>query len=112
MEDRKSSFCKTYVYIVMDVFFVIFGVLYVVGDSDHLNIKAFSFFKPLPVWIMIAELFTVRNTQKNIKGLMVALAFGSLGDILLELQSYGFALFAAGALSFLVGHLIYVACFA
>jgi uncharacterized membrane protein YhhN len=42
---------------------------------------------------------------------MLALAFGSLGDILLELQSISFAFFAIGALSFLVGHMIYVISF-
>jgi uncharacterized membrane protein YhhN len=60
---------------------------------------------------MIAELFTVRNSQKDIKKLMVALAFGSLGDILLEFQNVSFAFFAAGALSFLVGHFIYIVSF-
>lgn len=106
-----GGFCKTYVYIIMDIFYVIFAILYMIGDSDHYNIIVLRCAKPIPVWIMIAELATVRNYHKNIKSLMLALLFGSIGDILLELQSISFAFFAAGALSFLVGHMIYVISF-
>lgn len=42
---------------------------------------------------------------------MLALAFGSLGDILLEFAQFGFIFFAIGAAAFLVGHLIYVVTF-
>ena len=42
---------------------------------------------------------------------MIGLAFGSIGDIFLELQEFGFALFAIGAFSFLVGHVFYVVSF-
>ena len=59
----------------------------------------------------MAELFTVRSCHKMIKYIIVALAFGSLGDILLEFQSISFAFFATGALSFLVGHMFYVIIF-
>lgn len=104
-----TSFCKPYAYIAMDVFFLIFGTLFILGDTK--DIKALTYLKPIPIWIMMAELFTVREVQKNIKHLMIALAFGSLGDILLLFQDQSFAFFAAGAAAFLIGHLIYVVCF-
>jgi uncharacterized membrane protein YhhN len=103
--------CKLYVYIILDVLFFIFGILYMIGDTSHLNITVLRFAKPIPIWIMMAELLTVKNSHRSIILLVVGLAFGSLGDILLELQSFSFALFAAGALSFLLGHLAYVTAF-
>jgi len=82
-----------------------------IGDTSHLNITVLRFAKPIPIWIMMAELLTVRTSHRSIILIIIGLAFGSLGDILLELQSYSFALFAAGALSFLLGHLCYVTAF-
>lgn len=108
MQSPRPS--QTY-YLVLDILFLVFAILYMIGDTDHFNITPLRFAKPIPVWIMIAELWTVRDRQKNIKYLMVALAFGSLGDILLELAQFGFIFFAIGAGSFLVGHLIYVVSF-
>lgn len=102
---------KKNIYIKLDVLFVVFGIVYMIGDTDHYDITAFRCAKPLPVWIMIIELYTVMGLQKNIKQLMLALLFGSIGDILLEFQSINFVFFAIGALSFLVGHLFYVLAF-
>lgn len=42
---------------------------------------------------------------------MVALFFGSLGDILLLISGDSLILFAKGAAKFLIGHIIYVSTF-
>jgi uncharacterized membrane protein YhhN len=61
---------------------------------------------------MMSELLTVRTSHRSIILLIVGLAFASLGDILLELQSYSKSiLFPAGALAFLIGHLCFVPAF-
>ena len=95
----------------MDILLVIFGILYMIGDPTHYNITALRFAKPIPVWIMIAQLLTLRHTYSEIKLFVIGLAFGSIGDICLELQDFTFALFAIGAFSFLVGHVFYVVSF-
>jgi uncharacterized membrane protein YhhN len=38
----------------MDIFFLIFAVLYMIGDPDHYDIIPLRCAKPIPVWIMIA----------------------------------------------------------
>ena len=47
-------------YIIMDVLYLIFAVLYIIGDVDHYNITPLRFAKPIPIWIMMVQLFTVR----------------------------------------------------
>jgi len=82
-----------------------------IGDPDHKNITIFRMVKPFPVWLMMFQLFSLRNTHRSIFKIIIALGFGSLGDILLEISGSSFVLFAGGAASFLVGHLIYVVSF-
>lgn len=110
-KEREKPFYPRWVYILLDVLFVVFSVLYMIGDTDHYNITVLRFAKPLPTWIMILELIPLRNINSYIKVIMFALFFGSLGDILLELVSYSEILFYVGALSFLVGHLLFVISF-
>lgn len=67
------------------------------------------FFKPLPIWIMIYQLWSLRDVYK-VTTIMVALFFSSLGDIFL-LAGQGMAFFGLGAGSFLIGHVINVYAF-
>ena len=90
IKNESDHGAKLYVYIILDVAYFIFAVLYMIGDKSHLNITVLRFAKPIPIWIMMAELFTVRSCHKMIKYIIVALAFGSLGDILLEFQIFHF----------------------
>ena len=110
-EQKGEPFYPRYAYIVQDVLFVVFSVLYMLGDSEHYDIVVLRCAKPLPTWIMIIQLFPIRNTHAYIKTIMAALFFGSIGDILLEISSLWDLLFELGALSFLVGHLLYVVSF-
>jgi uncharacterized membrane protein YhhN len=88
IKNESDHGAKLYVYIILDVAYFIFAVLYMIGDTSHLNITVLRFAKPIPIWIMMAELLTVRTSHRSIILLIVGLAFASLGDILLELRSY------------------------
>ena len=88
IKNESDHGAKLYVYIILDVAYFIFAVLYMIGDKSHLNITVLRFAKPIPIWIMMAELLTVRTSHRSIILLIVGLAFGSLGDVLLELRSY------------------------
>jgi uncharacterized membrane protein YhhN len=97
-------------YIVLDLLFLIFSVLYLIGDSDHLD-NFLKYTKAIPVWLMIVELFPIRSIHKHIKTIMVGLLFGSAGDMFLLWGSSSDIAFGLGALSFLVGHIFYVTAF-
>jgi len=44
---------RTIIYVILDILFLIFGILYMIGDVDHYSITALRFAKPLPIWIMM-----------------------------------------------------------
>jgi hypothetical protein len=78
-----SPFYPRYIYVILDCLFIIFGILYMIGDPDHYNITVLRCAKPIPTWIMIIELFPIKNLHRYIKLIMIALFLGSIGDILL-----------------------------
>lgn len=49
-----DSCLKRNLYRILDVFYIVFGVLYMVGDADHFDITPLRFAKPIPLWLMIA----------------------------------------------------------
>ena len=105
-EHPDPPFHKPMVYIGLDILFVIFSILYLIGDSAHQN-NFLKYVKPIPTWIMIYQLWSLRDTHRHIFTIILALLFGSIGDIFLLFQS-SFIFFALGALAFLVGHVLYV----
>ena len=51
-EHPDPPFHKGMVYIGLDLLFVVFSVLYLIGDSSHQN-NFLKYVKPVPTWIMI-----------------------------------------------------------
>jgi uncharacterized membrane protein YhhN len=96
-------------YLICDVLYIIFAILYNIGDAEHMD-NGLKYVKAVPVWIMVVELYTFRTAHKHICTIMVALLFGSIGDMCLLWGSYTIP-FSVGALAFLIGHIIYVTAF-
>lgn len=108
----------------MDVAFWTFAVIYLIGDylSDP---NPFTFFtgltlvKPIPIFLITAQLWPVHSAHSSVLKILIGLLFGALGDILLLINgllqdpndSSPTLWFAAGAASFLIGHVLYVVAF-
>ncbi len=97
-------------YVILDLLYVIFSILYIIGDPDVYN-NILKYVKPFPVWIMIIELWPLRHLHTHITTIIVGLFFGSLGDIFLLFQEKSAIFFGLGALGFLIGHILYVPSF-
>lgn len=97
-------------YIFLDLLFLVFCVLYLIGDADHQD-NFLKYTKAIPVWLMVVELFAIRSIHKHIKTIIAGLLFGSAGDMFLLWGSTSDIAFGLGALSFLVGHIFYVTAF-
>jgi uncharacterized membrane protein YhhN len=86
-----------------------------VGDQISIfhdnNYNVLMYFKAIPVWILICQLWSLREVHPCICTIMVALFFGSLGDLFLLFGPNSTILFALGATSFLVEHIINVSSF-
>jgi len=82
----RSRPCQRYFYITMDILFVLFAVIYIIGEPLRANITVMRFAKPIPIWILIIQLITIRDIYSQVKIFIIALIFGSIGDILMELQ--------------------------
>jgi uncharacterized membrane protein YhhN len=106
----QPPFHSVTTYVALDVAYVLFATLYIMGDSSHMD-NFLKYCKPFPVWIMIYQLYSLIDTYYYIKIVMLGLFFGSLGDIFLLFQSSGAIFFALGAFLFLVGHIMYVPSF-
>lgn len=106
---HSKPFFSSTVYIVLDALFVLFSILYLIGDSDHMN-NFLKYVKAVPVWIMVVQLIPLRDIHRHITTIVIGLLFGSAGDMLL-LWGDNFTCFALGALSFLIGHIFYVTAF-
>ena len=95
----------------MDVLYLLFSGLYIWGDADIGN-NALKFVKPIPVWLMIAQLWSLRGVNSKIYVVIWGLAFGSLGDIFLLIGSLTTEpFFELGAAAFLIGHVLDVTAF-
>ncbi len=80
--------------------------LYLVGTLvDHLPLRLLA--KPLPMLALIAWTWR-RAPNPTGRAVVVALALGLAGDMLLEISS---ATFIAGLIAFLLGHIVYGAAF-
>lgn len=97
-------------YVILDLLFVLFSILYIIGDPEVYH-NFLMYVKPFPVWIMIIELWSLRHLHTQITTIIVGLFFGSLGDIFLLFQDASPIFFGLGAISFLIGHVIYVPSF-
>jgi hypothetical protein len=80
-------FRKPLFYILTDLLFLLCAVLFIVGDQISIfHLHAYNvlmLFKPLPVWTLIYQLWSLRDVNSRICSIMVAMFFGSLGDIFL-----------------------------
>lgn len=102
---------KTNLFNSLDYLYLFFSILYILADRDVFDYKLLAYSKPIPIWILILQLF--REYRPQIFWIMVALFYGSLGDIMLLIwpSDKNMAMFAMGALKFLIGHIIYVNSF-
>ena len=112
-----SPFLSKKTTIILDSIFLFLSILYLVVDwVDLSSIKFLLAVKPIPVFLMIVQVWPVRSFHPAVLKMTIALAWGSLGDILLLIRflfegSTQEILFDAGALAFLVGHFFYVLAF-
>lgn len=103
--------------IVLDVLFLTLSIIYLVVDwVDVPSIKFLLAVKPIPIFLMIVHFWPVRSYHPAVLKMTIALAWGSVGDILLLIRflfegTTQEILFDAGALAFLVGHFFYVLAF-
>ena len=86
-QHKEPPFKSPTFYIVLDVLFLLFSILYLIGDSDHLN-NFLKYVKPIPLWLLMAELWSFRQVHGSIHIIFWGVAFGSLGDILLLFGSF------------------------
>ena len=106
---HPKPFFHPCVYGVLDLLYVVFAALYLIGDADHMD-NFLKYVKAVPVWLMIVQLCSICGTHPQIKIIMIGLFFGSVGDMCLLWSQYDI-LFGIGALAFLVGHVFYVTAF-
>lgn len=59
----QPAFHSPMFYISMDVLFVVVSLVYLVGDSVHMD-NALKYLKPFPIWIMMAQLWSLRSVYK------------------------------------------------
>ena len=83
----KSPFKPVSYYLVLDILYVVFSLLYIWGDPDIGN-NFLKWVKPIPLWLMIAQLWSLRGVNSHICTVIWGIAFGSLGDILLLIGSF------------------------
>lgn len=81
-QDYPPPYWPSKIYITLDALFVLFSILYLIGDADHLD-NALKYVKAFPIWIMVIELYPLRNIQHQIPKVIIGLLFGSVGDMLL-----------------------------
>jgi uncharacterized membrane protein YhhN len=107
----KTPFKPVSYYLVLDILYLIFSGLYIWGDQDIGN-NFLKYVKPIPLWLMIAQLWSLRAVNSGIYVVIWGIAFGSLGDILLLIGSQvSGPFFELGAAAFLVGHVLDVIAF-
>jgi uncharacterized membrane protein YhhN len=103
--------------IILDALFLFFSIIFLVVDWVEVpSIKFLLVVKPIPVFLMIVQIWPVRSYHPAVLKMAIALAWGSVGDILLLIRflfegTTREILFDAGALAFLVGHFFYVLAF-
>ena len=53
VQHSDPPFKRPLFYIILDALFLLFSILYNIGDSDHAN-NFLKYTKPIPLWILIA----------------------------------------------------------
>jgi uncharacterized membrane protein YhhN len=122
--DYGEGFHETGTRKIMDVAFWCFAIVYLIGDylsepNPFTVFTAFTLVKPIPIFLIAAQLWPVRNAHSSVFKIMLGLLIGSVGDILLLINGLvkppgsdsPTLWFAAGAAAFLVGHILYVVAF-
>ena len=99
-QHKDPPFEKPSFYIKLDALFLLFSVLYLIGAPHHLN-NFFQYFKPIPIWLTIIQLWSLRKVNASIYVIFWGPSLGSLGIVLLI-----FGIFYGGALAFLIDHLL------
>lgn len=88
------------------------GIYYLIAPfAIPSEIRHYGYLNPIMKGLSVAPLALIAfHIQRDLSGMLLglALAFGSLGDVLLERRG----LFVYGLISFLVGHLFYIALWA
>lgn len=123
--DYGSTFYDASVRRLMDLSFWAFAIIYLIGDyfsepSPFTFFTALTLIKPIPIFMIAAQIWPVRSAHPSVFKILVGLVLGSAGDILLLIN--GFAkdaenegsitiYFILGVIAFLAGHVIYVISF-
>jgi len=108
----------------LDIVYWVIAVIFLVGDffSDP---RPFTFFtaltliKPIPIFLIAAQVWPVRDTHSSVLKIFVGLVLGAVGDIFLLINDFvrkdgdsklGL-LFILGIVSFLIGNILYTISF-
>lgn len=62
-EHPKPPFRPSKFYIGLDALFLLFSIIYIVIDAQNMD-NVLKYVKPFPVWILIIQLWSLRQVHK------------------------------------------------